>query len=289
MLEPTLQLPGREQDARVARIAFRLATIGQVRCPAPVPTMGLVLQHLSQFETADRPGMVAQLGLDRGPGVIVVVPGSPAAMAGIHAGDVLLAIDGMDLPPEPDLSQPFDAQRAHARADAIADLLAPAKPVTITLLRAGTTRAVRVAPLPACPSRVHLARSAQRNAYADGRHVFLTTGLLSLLRSDDELAFIIAHEMAHNILGHATIMRSDKVKGGLGRTLGQSGQIVRRTEREADLLGGDLMIDAGFDLVAGTNILSRLGSDLGIALFASHEPAGKRIATLRALAAARRP
>jgi predicted Zn-dependent protease len=95
--------------------------------------------------------------------------------------------------------------------------------------------------------------------------------------------------MAHNILGHAAIMRGGEVKRGLGRTLGQSGQIVRRTEREADLLGGDLMIDAGFDLVAATNILTRLGSDLGIALFASHEPAGKRIATLRALAAARRP
>jgi predicted Zn-dependent protease len=145
-----------------------------------------------------------------------------------------------------------------------------------------------VTPLPACPSHAHLARSNQRNAYADGRHVFLTTGLLSRLQNDDELAFIIAHEMAHNILHHATIMRGGEVRHGLGHTLGRSGQIVRETEREADALGSDLMIDAGFDPVRGAAILKRLGrGDLGIDLFAAHDSAGKRIAAMRVLANAR--
>jgi predicted Zn-dependent protease len=159
----------------------------------------------------------------------------------------------------------------------------------VTLLRANSETTVRVRARAACPSRVHLARSGQRNAYADGRHVFLTTGILSLLRNDDELAFIIAHEMAHNILGHAAIMRGATVKKGIGRTLGRSGEIVRGTESKADALGAEMMLDAGFDPVRGVAILTRLGgADLGIALLATHEPAGQRIAAVTAIARARR-
>lgn len=286
---PTSYRPGREADARVARIAFRLAVAGVARCSAPEPAFGLVLQHLSQFRPEDRPYVIAAAGLDRGPGVIVVVPGGPADRAGIRPGDVLLSVASNALPPETDAGGPFAPARAHARADAIEDLLerAAGKPFPITLLRDGVVVTVPITPLPACPSRVLLARSDQHNAYADGRHVFLTTGLVARVRSNDELAFIVAHEMAHNILRHAVLMRSDAVAHGIGRTFGQSGRTIRETEREADALGGELMIDAGFDPVAGAAVLDRLGTDLGIALFATHDPAGRRIAAMRALAAAR--
>ncbi len=38
--------------------------------------------------------MTATYGLDRGPGVLTVLAGSPAAFAGLVAGDVLLAVNG---------------------------------------------------------------------------------------------------------------------------------------------------------------------------------------------------
>lgn len=287
---PAWQLPGREEDGRVARIVYRLATAGRARCPVQAPFIGFVLQHLSQFQPSDRAGMIAALGLDRGPAVIALIPQSPVAVAGLRTGDVLLAIDGVALPRDMDVSVPFDAARAHARADAIADLLTQAavRPFALTVLRDGGTRTLRLAPVAACPAQVDLARSAQHNAYADGRHVFLTTGLVAKVRSDDELAFIVAHEMAHNILGHAAVMRGDTVKHGLGKALGHSGQVVRGVERAADALGGELMLDAGYDPVAGARILERLdGTDLGIGLFATHDPSRERIAAMRAIAVAR--
>lgn len=283
-------LAGREGDARVAAVAYRLALAGSAHCSRPVAAIGFVLQHLSQFQKGERPALAATYGLDRGPGVAVVVPTGPAAMAGLRAGDVLLSVAGAALPPEPGTGLPFAQTRARARADLVLDRIAASGtgPVDLAILRDGAVRNVRFAAIPACPSRVHLARSGQTNAYADGVHVFLTTGLLAKLRSDDELAFVLAHEMAHNILGHAAVMRGGEVRRGLGRTFGRSGRLVRTAEREADALGGEIMLDAGYDPVAGAGALGRLGGDMGIALFSGHDSNGARIAAMRALAKARR-
>lgn len=290
---PSVQayLPGREEDARIADLAFRLATRAVARCPVTVPALGFALQHLTQFELADRAGLAATLALDRGPGVTLVVPDSPAAIAGIRVGDVLLAIDSIPLPPEEGRDLPFLAARAHARADAVLDRIdaavraAAARPVSFDILRAGVVRQIALTPLPACPSRVHLARSSQRNAFADGTHVFLTTGLLARLRGRDELAFFLAHEMAHNILGHAAVMRSGDVRRGLGRTLGRSGEIIRGVERDADRLGAQMMRDAGFDPVAGAQVLLRLDGGMLDGPFGEHDSPATRIAAVQAVVA----
>ena len=282
-------MPGREEDARVATIAYRLALAGVARCAVPAPLTGLVLQHLSQFHAADRPGIIATLALDRGPAVIAIVPGSPAADAGLRPGDVLLAVDALPLLPDSVALAAFDATLARAHADAVLDRVERPGTYRLALLRDGRAVATTLTTRLGCPSRVHLARSNQRNAFADGKHVFLTTGLFGTLRSDDERAFILAHEMAHNILGHAAVMRSSAVKRGLGRALGHSGAIVRGTERDADALAATLMLDAGFDPVAGAQLLRRLDTDLGLALFAAHDGAGTRIAAIRAIVAARTP
>ena len=283
-------VPGREDDAKIAAIAFRLARAGTARCPRLVPGLGLVLQHLSQYQPADRAGQASRLALDHGPGVAAVVPGGPAAAAGVVPGDVVLAIDGRPLPGEPGLAGAFNQVAARARDDAVSDLIEAQAmgPFPVSLLRHGASVEVRLTAVPVCPSRVHLARSAQVNAYADGVHVFLTSRLVALAGSDDQLGFIIAHEMAHNILGHAALMRAAEVGRGLGRALGAKGSLVRRTEDEADALGAELMLDAGFDPVAGAEILRRGGAgEFRIGFLDDHRSPADRIASVRAVAAAR--
>lgn len=43
--------------------------------------------------------------------------------------------------------------------------------------------------------------------------VFVFTGLLKFIQSDDELAIILAHEMSHAILQHAVIYKQNKTFG----------------------------------------------------------------------------
>jgi predicted Zn-dependent protease len=78
----------------------------------------------------------------------------------------------------------------------------------------------------------------------------MTTRLLSFVRSDDELALVLAHEMAHNILGHPARLRALNVPRGPSRSLGKSGRHVWQTEEEADRLAVKLLAAAGYDLGA---------------------------------------
>ena len=40
------------------------------------------------------------------------------------------------------------------------------------------------------------------NAYANGKNVFITEGMMDFVKTDAELQFVIAHELAHNIGKH---------------------------------------------------------------------------------------
>lgn len=56
------------------------------------------------------------------------------------------------------------------------------------------------------PWTIIVAKTSSPNAYSLGaRTIVLTTGLLEILRSEAELAAVIAHEMAHDLLGHTRL------------------------------------------------------------------------------------
>lgn len=283
---PSLSTPA---DRMVSDIAFRLGSAGRPRCGLTQWSAGVTLRHLGQYQPADRP-MAAAAGLDRGPVVLAAAAGGPAEAAGVRPGDVLLSVGGVLLPPDDGAALPFDAARARKRTDALLALVEGGgeSGVGLGLLREGRPVAAIVRPAQVCRSIVHLARSDQRNAYADGTHVFITTRLVAEARDQDEVAFLIAHEMAHNALGHAEAMKAAGVRRGLGRTLGRSGAAVRAAERAADRLGAELMLDAGYDPVAGAEILRRLrGPELGLAFLAAHDNISARIAAIRTVAGAR--
>ncbi len=278
----------RSPAERIADTGFRLALAGVARCPELRPTLGLTFQHLDQFEATDRPALLQTIRLDLGPAILAVARSSPAEHAGIRRDDILLTIDEIAAPAPDGIGQPFDQQTARAISDRIDDQLDAAAarnaPVRLQVLRGDRRLSVTVQPIWACPSRIHLARSNQQNAFADGEHVVLTTGLLNALHMDDELAFVLGHEMAHNILHHAALLRAQGVpRKGMGRVLGKNGQTLRATERAADLLGGQLALDAGYDLYAGAAVLRSLNEGIGISFLAAHDSARKRIKAVRSL------
>ncbi len=45
---------------------------------------------------------------------------------------------------------------------------------------------------------------------AGGGNLFITTGMVDLLRTDERIATVLAHEMAHNLLGHVWAAKEKK-------------------------------------------------------------------------------
>lgn len=234
----------RVEDYRIAAIGFRIGVAAAALCPETIPLTGLALQHLAEFSPGDRPGVARTRRLDRGPGVLSVVAGSPASEAQLAAGDVLLAVNGQALP----LSTDPRASRDQVRLRLETALRGG--PAELRIDRSGAEHILTLVARHGCPARIRLARSAQSKAVVDGEEVVVTTGLLAEVASDDELAVVIGHEIAHLVLRHAERLKRQGVPRGAWREWGRNAARVMATEEEADRLGLKLAAAAGYDPAA---------------------------------------
>jgi hypothetical protein len=235
----------RQADLRVAAAAYRIALAGRPLCSRLYPLTGLLFHHLAEYEPADRELMIVRYGLNRGPGILVVLGGSPSAKAGLVPGDVLLAVNGSPFPSPVGIAAEQDRDRWRKRVEAseaqLEDQLRLG-PAELRVLREGREIGLKLDSIPGCLGRVRLARSHQVNAFASGSYVIMTTAMLDFLHSDDELAVVLGHELSHNILGHPALLDEQGVpRKGLFRAIGKNAKRVWRTEEEADRLGIRLM------------------------------------------------
>jgi hypothetical protein len=267
----------RQDDLRVALVAYRLALAGSASCTERYPLTGMLFHHLAEYAPADRPLMVARYGLDRGPGVLTVLARTPAARAGLAAGDVLLAVNGRPLPTGASVAAEPKREKWRRLADeSEAELEAALRlgPADVRVLRERREVVLRLGSIPACLGRVRLARSTQVNAFATGRTVVMTLAMLKFLKSDDELAVVLGHELAHNIFHHPAI-RSEE---GILRGLGLKASAMWKREEVADRFGLRLMAAAGYDLDSAIPFWRRyLGKyDWFPQIFRSHPSLGAR-------------
>jgi predicted Zn-dependent protease len=136
---------------------------------------------------------------------------------------------------------------------------------------------------------VNLVSSRSVNAFCmPGGKIAFFTGIISALQlTDDEVAVIMGHEIAHALLEHGRARMSEQVLKSVGVTvaamvfnlghvsasvlsraadLAVSLPFSRQHETEADLVGMDLAARAGYDPRAAANVwrkMSKLGSQSG--------------------------
>ena len=147
------------------------------------------------------------LGLGERLQVTGLLPASGAAAAGVRRGDILLAVDGQPMPQGP------DAERAAATM--LGPIVAARSSVNLSLLRNGANLTLNVPLTRACAFGVELGNSDNVNAYADGRRVLITRGMMNFTQSDQELAYLLAKEMAHNTLAHAHRLKMSATVSGI--------------------------------------------------------------------------
>ena len=92
----------------------------------------------------------------------------------------------------------------------------------VTYRRAGTVRNATIDLEATCGYDAVVVIDGALNAYADGSTVVVTSTMMRFA-DDHELAVIVAHELAHNAMGHIDAKRSNAI---LGAVLGALGDVA---------------------------------------------------------------
>lgn len=143
------------------------------------------------------------------------------------------------------------------------------------------------------------------NAGATFGKIVVTTGMIRFARSEDELAVVLGHEIAHVVKGHITkgiisnipliigAILAESAAPGTGRLVQLGGSIFtqkfsRDMEREADYFGILYAHRAGFDVGEGIGIWERFAIELPesqrTTIFSSHPSSTERLARARNIA-----
>lgn len=255
-------------DQRVADIAWRIAARNSSNCPKLWAAIGLSLHHASQYEPAYRAAAQTAFRLDDSyPSILAVAEGSPAAAVGLNPNDIMHAVNGADLASnsrEQPTAASYDAVSA---AMAALEALPEQKAAILSIEREGHSFEVNVTPQNVCRSRVELAPGNAINANANGLVAQISGRLVNWVKSDDELALVIAHEMAHNLLDHPKKLNEKSALSDLATSLGLSGKAQRQMELEADRMGIIMAATAGYDYKIAPDFWARLNSNAPLAAF----------------------
>lgn len=160
-----------------------------------------------------------------------------------------------------------------------------------------------------CEYKIELSKKDIINAYADGNKIFITEGMMFFLETDEELAVVLGHEYAHNLMGHVASTKKNAIFGTVAGTLldilassqgintqGQLGSfggkvgVIRYSqdfEREADYIGLYITKRAGFNIDNAPNLWRRMSinNSKAITMASSHPTNPERYLILQQVVA----
>lgn len=244
-------------DLRLETIGYRLAKANDDVCDKPLMLTGLLLHDISNYAASYRSEVTLNTGMTFGFGVRDLVPGSVADAAGLKRGDEIIAVNGATMADfAPDLITPDKSFARMARFLDYLDAQLQKGPAQLTILRGATRISVSLQGARGCGGRFVVMPDSALNAWSDGHYVAVTTEMMHFASEDRELAFVVAHEMSHNILHHADVLKD---RSHLLEALGIGTIQVRKTEAAADAYAIRLMHEADYDLTAPERFLRHVG------------------------------
>ena len=258
-----------DHQDRLARIAYPLLRAAVPFCDGhAMPWPGFRPLFAGAFQREWRDAARDAYGLTDTLVVFSITPDGPADRAGLRPGDVLVSVGDHTVGPGAEGSR---ALYRWLRAN-----LPGRDTLVVRYRRSGAPRTAALRLETVCAYETGVVPSLAINAWADGTGVYVTLAMMRFA-ADDELAAIVAHEIAHNAMGHVAASMHNAAVAGLfglvadlsillsGDTLPEESNtgwfmargaraFSRDFEREADYVGLYILARAGRDPAAGPRI-----------------------------------
>ena len=260
--------------SRLNDVAFPIQRAAAPLCGESVKDRaGFSSSNRYDYDDAWRDIAAKHFGLGERFKVIRVTRDSPAEDAGLKVGDELLSADGAIFPTGANASAKFSEIYASAVNDG---------EVVLDVLRDHRRQSVTIRPVKVCAHKVQLTQNDSVNAFADGDKVYITTGMMRFAETDQELALVVAHELAHNAMRHSAKQQQNRIGGAIvgglvsGLACAYGGVCSRdgfgiadaagrahskEFEAEADYVGLYMMARAGMEIEGAANFWRRMAAE----------------------------
>ncbi len=255
------------RQERVYRIAAPLIIKNAVLCRTQArPLLGFTAKNQYSYPPELAVAARQSLGLDERLQIMQILDGSGAMRAGLKRGDILQTIQDLNIPTGPQ-AEPETARMLSPILKNLSDL-------NITVIRQNQPITVNVPLTLACAFAIDVGNAQQVNAYADGRRILLTRGLLDSFTNDEDVAVVIAREIAHNVLQHAKqlqqmatlsmvidnllLFKPDQIAANSSNGIKITPE---KMDQEADRLALFMLTRAGYDPANFSRVLQKLAQN----------------------------
>ena len=285
------------EKARQEQIAFdtlesrqkRLSAVSFPIQRAAAPLCGEHTRFRGGFQTASRfdydqpfrDAAVKRHGLSGAQQVLWVDSNSPAYHAGLKSGDILVSADGTDFPAGRNAEEKWSKIYSNAVKDGA---------VYLAITRGDRSLTVHMKPDKVCAYDVLLMQDDSVNAFADGEKVHITSGMMRFTETDQELALVVAHEIAHNAMRHIDKQQRNRIGGAIaeglisGLACAYGGVCGLRTgmadaaarafskefEAESDYVGLYIMARAGMEIEGAADFWRRMAAEYPANIATNH-------------------
>jgi Peptidase family M48 len=241
---------------RLDKISAPILAANAELCTKTRNDFGIITHTKKSYPKHVRGAAARRLAAGDTPSVLFIRDAGPAHDTKIEVGDVLLG----------DKDEPISARGKSLQDTNI-----------LKVRRSGEDMQIEIKANTHCDYAVTLKMSGAVNAYATGKSIIVTTAMMDFAQSDDELALVVGHELAHNTMRHVRKSIWNAVISGFAT------RATRPFESEADYVGLYYMARAGYNLSGVEDFWRRLGvrNPKSIVRAKTHPVTPKRLLAIR--------
>ena len=193
--------------SKIHDLAYPIFLSNQDLCPKTTLVTGMYTVTLGVLHEFYQEAAKNLIDLGDDVQIWKLVKNAPAKRAGLMIGDKIVAINGKKIGKGKNGFQKLaKILREIEDANIQVEILRNTQNLTLNVIREKS-----------CDYGViYLPNEASVNAYADGQNIYITRGMYRFVDNDNELSLVMAHELAHNTMGHIDKKKTNTLLGTAG-------------------------------------------------------------------------